>query len=127
MGGPALPGVGWAAGVERLAMLIAEPPPGRKPIALVPIGEVGEIAALKLAEDLRGRGFKIDLGYSGNLARRLRRANRIGAIAAILLGDDELARGMATLRDLGNGMQGEVHLTELPARLRAMADERTSY
>jgi histidyl-tRNA synthetase len=127
MGGPALPGVGWAAGVERLAMLIAEPPPGRKPIALVPIGEVGEIAALKLAEDLRGRGFKIDLGYSGNLARRLRRANRIGAIAAILLGDDELARGMATLRDLGNGMQGEVHLTELPARLRAMADERTTY
>ena len=39
MGGPALPGVGWAAGIERLAMLIAEPPPPRRPVALVPIGE----------------------------------------------------------------------------------------
>jgi len=42
MGGPALPGVGWAAGIERLAMLIAAPPPPPSPVALVPIGEAGE-------------------------------------------------------------------------------------
>ena len=124
MGGPALPGVGWAAGIERLAMLIAMPPPPPNPVALVPIGEVGEAAALKLAEDLRGRGFTIDLGYSGNLARRLRRANRINAFAAILLGEDELGRGSATLRNLDNGEQTEVPLTELPARLQALADEQ---
>ncbi|MBV8132333.1 MAG: histidine--tRNA ligase [Alphaproteobacteria bacterium] len=123
MGGPALPGVGWAAGIERLAMLIAPPPPP-SPVALVPIGEVGETVALKLAEDLRGSGFTIDLGYSGNLARRLRRANRINAFAAILLGDDELARGAATLRNLANGEQTEVTLAELPARLKALADEQ---
>jgi histidyl-tRNA synthetase len=122
MGGPALPGVGWAAGIERLAMLIATPPAPPNPVALVPIGEVGETVALTLAEDLRGQGFTIDLGYSGNLARRLRRANRINAFAAILLGDDELARGAATLRDLISGMQSEVPLADLPARLQALAD-----
>jgi histidyl-tRNA synthetase len=105
-------------------MLIAPPPGPPSPVALVPIGQVGETAALKLAEDLRGQGFTIDLGYSGNLARRLRRANRINAFAAILLGDDELARGAATLRNLNNGTQSETPLGELPARLRVLADEQ---
>jgi len=125
MGGPALPGVGWAAGIERLAMLIAAPPRPR-PVALVPIGEAGEIAAVKLAEDLRDGGFLIDLGYSGNLARRLRRADKMGAIAAILLGDDELARGVATVRDLINGTQSTAPLAELRTRLRVLTAERAN-
>jgi len=125
MGGPALPGVGWAAGIERLAMLIAAPPLPR-PVALVPIGEAGEIAAVKLAEDLRDGGFLIDLGYSGNLARRLRRADKMGAIAAILLGDDELARGVATVRDLINGTQSTAPLAELRTRLRVLTAERAN-
>jgi histidyl-tRNA synthetase len=124
MGGPPLPGVGWAAGIERLAMLTGEPPPPPNPVALIPIGEAGEITALKLAEDLRDRGLIVDLGYSGNLARRLRRANRIGAFAAILLGEDELARGTATLRDLETGVQCELSLVELPGRVQALADQR---
>jgi histidyl-tRNA synthetase len=122
MGGPALPGVGWAAGIERLAMLTDAPPPPPSPVALVPIGEIGETVALRLAEDLRNRGFTIDAGYSGNLARRLRRANKIGAVAAILLGEDELARGAVTLRNLGTGEQAEVSLAELPAQLRTLVD-----
>ena len=124
MGGPALPGVGWAAGIERLAMLIAAPPPPPNPVALVPIGEAGQIAALTLAEELRNQGLPVDLGYSGNIGRRLRRADRIGAFAAILLGDEELARGVATLRDLIDGSQSEVPLAELPARLRVLFDQR---
>jgi histidyl-tRNA synthetase len=125
MGGPPLPGVGWAAGIERLAMLIATPPPPQ-PIALVPIGEACEIVALKLAEDLRSQGLPVDLGYSGNLGRRLRRADKIGALAAILLGDDELARGVATVRDLISGAQNEVPLADLPTWLRVLAAERTA-
>ena len=124
LGGPALPGVGWAAGIERLALLIAEPPLPSNPVALVPIGEAAEVVALKLAEDLRDRGLQIDLGYSGNLARRLRRADRIGAFAAILLGDEELARGVATVRDLITGTQSEVPLAELPTWLWALSAER---
>jgi histidyl-tRNA synthetase len=120
MGGPAMPGVGWAAGIERLALLIAEPPPPPRPIALVPIGEAAEARALTLAEQLRDAELVVDLGYSGNLARRMRRADRIGARAAVLLGDDELARGAATLRDLDSGEQSEVALGALPARLKAI-------
>jgi histidyl-tRNA synthetase len=120
MGGPSMPGVGWAAGIERLAMLIAEPPAASRPVALVPIGEEAETFMLRLAEDLRDAGVPVDLGYSGNIQRRMRRADRIGARAAVLLGDDELVRGAATLRDLDSGEQSEVPLDALAARLKAL-------
>ena len=120
MGGPAMPGVGWAAGIERLAMLIAEPSPAPRPVALVPLGEAAERLALKLAEELRDAGLVVELGYSGNLARRMRRADRIGARAAVLIGEDELAQRAATLRDLDSGAQTRVPLAELPRRLAAL-------
>jgi histidyl-tRNA synthetase len=120
MGGPAMPGVGWAAGIERLAMLIDEPPAPPRPVALVPIGAAAETRMLELAERLRDAGLVVELGYSGNLQRRMRRADRIGARAAVLLGDDELARGVATLRDLDSGEQAVMPFDELPARLHAL-------
>src|SRR5439155_12531937 len=120
MGGPAMPGVGWAAGIERLAMLIDEPAPAARPVVLVPIGEAAEAHALVMAEQLRGVGLVVDLGYSGNLARRMRRADRIGARAAVLIGEDELAQRAATLRDLDSGSQTLVPLAELPERLKAL-------
>jgi len=121
MGGPAMPGVGWAAGIERLAMLIGEPPALARPIALVPLGEAAERAALKLGEALRDAGLVVELTYSGNLQRRMRRADRIGARAAVLIGDNELAQNAATLRDLDSGAQELVPLGDLPARLKALA------
>src|SRR3954452_13529255 len=121
MGGPAMPGVGWAAGIERLAMLTDEPPAPPRPVALVPIGEAAEARMLALAEQLRDAGLVVELGYSGNLQRRMRRADRIGARAAVLLGDDELARGIATLRDLDSGEQSEVALDVVAGRLAALA------
>jgi histidyl-tRNA synthetase len=117
MGGPETPGVGWAAGIERLALLVAEPPGPPRPIALVPMGEAAEAVALKLAHELRQAGLAIDLGYSGNLRRRLSRADKIGARAAVILGDDELKRGSAGLRDLDTGEQIEVPLDRLKERL----------
>ena len=124
MGGPATPGVGWAAGIERLAMLTPQPPTVSRPIALVPVGEAGEGLALGLAEMLRDAGLSVDLAYSGNLARRMRRANRINARAAVLIGEDEIARNIVALRDLDSGEQVEVpmdlSLNELRARLKAL-------
>jgi histidyl-tRNA synthetase len=123
MGGPALPGIGWAAGIERLAMLIAEPPPLQRPIAVVPIGEAAEEEALTLAELLRNHGCVVDLGYSGNVARRMRRANNVNARVAVLIGEEEIARHVVALRDLDSGEQTEVpmdpSLSELRARLQA--------
>ncbi len=117
MGGPATPGIGWAGGVERLAMLIAEPPAARRPIALVPLGARAEAEALTLAARLRHAGLSVDLGYRGNLSKRLKRANKLGARVAVLLGDDELDRGAATVRDLDSGEQEEVPLDDLERAL----------
>jgi histidyl-tRNA synthetase len=118
MGGPETPGVGWAAGIERLALLMSDPPRAPRPVALVPLGEKAEAVALTLARTLRRAGFAVDLGYSGNLRRRLSRADKIEARAAIILGDDELARDAASLRDLDSGAQTEVPLASLAERLR---------
>jgi histidyl-tRNA synthetase len=108
MGGPALPGVGWAAGVERLAMLIDEPPPTRRPIVVVPVGQDIEPMALILAEALRNNGLRVELSYAGNLSRRMRYANRIKARAAVLIGEDERARNVVKVRDLDSGVEDEV-------------------
>ena len=117
MGGPETPGVGWAAGIERLALLIDEPAPPPRPIVLVPLGEAGEALALTLAHALRRSGFTIDLGYSGNLRRRLQRADKLKARVAVILGDNEIARNVAALRDLDTGEQSEVPLAALEDRL----------
>jgi histidyl-tRNA synthetase len=117
MGGPDTPGVGWAAGIERLAMLIAEPPPAPRPVVVVPVGEKGEAVASRIARDLRRAGFHVDLGYSGNVSRRMKRANKIHARIAVLIGEDELARAVATVRDLDGGSQSEVPISQLAERL----------
>jgi histidyl-tRNA synthetase len=118
MGGPETPGVGWAAGIERLALLIPEPPQERRAIAIVPMGEAAEAEAQKLAHDLRRTGYVVDLGYSGNLRRRLSHAEKIHARAAVIIGEDELARGVVSLRDLDQRQQTEVPLAVLKERLR---------
>lgn len=117
MGGPETPGIGWAAGIERLSMLCGEPPAAPRPVAIVPMGAAAEREAQKLAWSLRRSGVHVELGYSGNLKRRLARASRVNARAAVILGDDELARGVAGLRDMDGGQQVDVALGDLVARL----------
>ncbi len=117
MGGPPTPGIGWAAGIERLAMLIADAPEAKRPIAVVPVSAADEGPALELTQELRRAGFTVDLGFRGNVSRRMKRANRIKACVAIVLGEDERARSAVTLRDLDSGEQVEVPLAELEGRL----------
>lgn len=117
MGGPATAGVGWAAGIERMAMMLVETPAARRPIAVVPVGAGAEKPAAEIAERLRRAGFAIELGYGGNIGKRLKRADKLNASAAIILGEDELAKGEAGLRDLDSGEQTAVPLVELEERL----------
>ncbi len=117
MGGPPTPATGWAAGIERLAMLIDDAAEPKRPIAVIPVGADDEGPALELTQELRHAGFAVELGYRGNVSRRLKRANRLDARAAVLLGEDERARGAATVRDLDTGEQVEVPLAELKDRL----------
>ena len=117
MGGPPTPGIGWAAGIERLAMLLAEEPAVSRPIAVIPVGAADEIPALQLTERLRRAGFTVDLGYSGNVGKRMKRANRLNASAVVIVGEDERSRGVAAVRDLDSGEQDEVPLDALEDRL----------
>lgn len=117
MGGPATPGVGWAAGMERLSLLIDAPPESHRPVALVPLGEAAARRALQLAEELRAAGVSVDLAYRGNLKRRMARADKINARHAVILGDDELEKNGATVRDLDSGDQSFVALDTLKERL----------
>jgi histidyl-tRNA synthetase len=119
MGGPDTPGIGWAAGVERLAMLLEETPATSRPIAVVPIGDQAELAALDLAEELRAAGLTVEMEFRGKVGQRLKRATQRNARHALLLGEDELAKGTVVLRDLDRGEQEEAARADLPARLLA--------
>jgi histidyl-tRNA synthetase len=119
MGGPPTPAVGWAAGIERLGMLLDAPPAAPTGIAVIPVGEAAEGPALDILRSLRHSGQRAEMAYRGNLKRRLERANRIGARAAVILGEDDLSRGVAQVKDLATGSQEAVPLAEIPAYLHA--------
>ena len=124
MGGPPTPGVGWAGGIERLAALAGETAAAPRPIAIVPLGEQAEAAALGLAQRLRHEGFAVELTYRGSLSKRMKRANQAGAAAAVILGEDEMARGVATVRDLDSGEQVEAPEAELGRHLARYTSAR---
>ena len=115
MGGPATPGIGWGAGIERLSMLANLAIAEQRPLTVIPMGDMD--AALALTQRLRKDGFAVDLGYSGNVKKRLVRANKVKARAAIILGEEEWSRQAVAVRDLDTGIQEEVGLDVLEDRL----------
>jgi len=110
LGGPHTPAVGWAAGIERLAMMIDTPAPERPAVVLVPLGERAEAEAQRILVGLRREGIAADMAYRGNLKKRMSRANASGAAYALILGDDELDSGQAQLKNLESGEQRGVSL-----------------
>ena len=119
LGGPETPGVGWAAGVERLAMLIAEPARPRITAVVIPMGEAAEARATGIVAELRRGGVATDMAYRGNMKKRMARASAEGAAFAIIIGDDELGRGVAALKVLDTGDQQDVPLGHLVEMLAA--------
>ena len=73
--------------------------------------------ALQISDDLRRQGFTVELGYRGNLKKRLNRANKLNARIAVILGADELAQEAVTLRDFDTGKQELVKLADLKNQL----------
>ncbi len=117
LGGRPTPGIGWAGGIERLAMLAGEAPAPARPVAVVPIGAEAERAALGIADRLRRAGIAADLAYGGGIKKRMKRANRVNAACAVIIGEDELARETATIKDLDSGEQTEASFDGLVAAL----------
>jgi len=119
LGGPPTAGIGWAGGIERIIMLANEPPPLPRPVVIAPLGAAAEAKALGIARALRRAGIAVEQDYRGNMKRRMQRANRVNARAAVILGDDELAKGMAQVKDLDSGEQREVALDKLSEALKS--------
>lgn len=115
MGGPPTPGIGWAAGVERLAALIGAELPATRPIVVTAPGNA--LDGLATAERLRGLGHAVELDASGRIKTALERAQKTKASTVVILGEDERARGAAAVRDLDSGTQEEVPLAALEERL----------
>ena len=113
MGGGDIPGIGWACGVERLSMLLDKDIEPARPVAVIPVGDDAAEMALKIAYDLRKAGFRVEHGYSGNLKKRMIKANKANAYKAVIIGSEELAAGNVTVKDLDSGEQKSVHLEDL--------------
>jgi histidyl-tRNA synthetase len=128
LGGEPTPAIGFAMGVERVVELLAQagsvPPATAPEIYIVVNGGRAELCALRLAEQLRdalpGRGVLLNLG-GGNFKAQFRRADRSGARLALILGDEELDRGVAAVKPLRReDGQIDCPLTELPARIASL-------
>jgi histidyl-tRNA synthetase len=109
MGGPQTSGVGWASGVDRLALLLekkkSELIPTSKKIAIIIADELATETAMKLGQDLRDHDFEVEIPFSGNVGKRFKRADKIGAQWALVLGSTELSQNSATIKNLKTGEQ----------------------
>jgi histidyl-tRNA synthetase len=113
MGGPKVPGVGWAAGVERLSMLIEAPVTRAKPVVIITEKDEASMArAIAAAAALRVRGVATEIAFQPGFKNGLKYANRVGAVWAVLANVDGLV-----LKNLGDGSQADVGLDDLAGRL----------
>jgi histidyl-tRNA synthetase len=119
LGGPPTPAVGWAAGIERLGMLLGAPSASPVDVALIPMGGAAETAALRILADLRRSGIASSMDFKGNVKKRMARADASGARFAVIIGDAELERGEAGVKDLRSGEQRNVALAQLTEAVRA--------
>lgn len=119
MGGPSVPAIGWAAGIERLASLIASPTEEQGGIAILPLGEDALLKGASLARELRDAGLQVVLETRGNMKKRMDRVVKSGASHAVFLGEDDIARDVVQLRSLASREQQEVNRADLAKVLAA--------
>ena len=123
LGGPAIPGVGFAMGVERLAMLLRlqEIASVNGPeLFVVWVGARARDWAFPVVHRLRQKGVSVEIeGEVRSLKSQMRRADKLKAGAVLIVGEDELANGKAVLRDMATKQQEEIGLDYLEAELLA--------
>ena len=120
LGGPKTPAVGFAVGLERIALMLPEQslPPAAPSVYVASFGSDGRPAGILLLEQLRRAGVPAQSDYRANtLKAHLRQADRANCRFAVLLGDDEAKRGSAVVRNMETKVQDDVPLHELPRYL----------
>ena len=119
LGGPDLPGIGFGTGVERI-LLAASAPEERSLLDafFVTLAPETRMPAFALAEALRAEGLSCDLDYADRSAKgQFKQADRAGARFAVVIGDEELAAGVCSLRDMASGEQRTIPVAEGPEEL----------
>ena len=118
-----VPAVGYAAGIERLFIALADegyafPDPPRTDVFLVCLGDAAEAAGFGIAQTLRRAGLAVDFALGGrSMKAQMKAADRSGAATSVILGEDELAAGVAQVRDLGESEQRAVPIDRLAVEL----------
>lgn len=116
-GGPQTPAIGFALGMERIVTLLkenwTEDHPSPKAF-IATLGREAEIEGFRIAEDIRAAGFWVEPNYGGaSLKSQLRKADRIGAEFALIIGENELKAGKIQWKNLKKGAQGEVKIKDI--------------
>jgi histidyl-tRNA synthetase len=122
LGGPPIPGVGFALGIERLVLLLRAQPSGETApgvaLFIAWLGDRGRDWAFPLAHRLRQKGLSLELeGEARSLKSQMRRADKLRVPLVLIVGDDELAKGKAILRDMASKRQEEIGLANVESEL----------
>ncbi len=115
LGGPATPAVGFAAGLERLALLLPEVPAAKPDVAVVALGDAVLDRSLELAGQLRRDGIRVVHCGGGGAKRQFKVADREAARFTLVIGEDEMTAGQVTLKRMDTGEQWTVPLAEAAA------------
>lgn len=119
IGGPSIPGVGFGLGKERLLLLMGQndiilDDPNVPDIAISFIGDKARLYALGLAHNLRVNGIAVAIDtLNRNLKGQMKYANKLAARYSVVIGDDEIERGVVTLKDMKSGEQKEINASDL--------------
>lgn len=120
LGGPDVPGIGFACGMERLALLLDKVEAARKDFYMVCLEEKAMGTAFSLVRRLRRAGFSGEMGYAvAGMKSSMRQAGKSGARFTLILGGDEAARGVVAVKDMDRGEQNDVAMDNLEKALQA--------
>lgn len=126
LGGPRTPALGFGMGIERVLLAMPGEASSFEPalsLFIAPLDPKARAWALPLAHRLRAQGLRVELEHRDTgLKGQLRRADRLRARLALIVGDKELASGQFALKDLATGQQHTVTADEIEARVRAALD-----
>ncbi len=118
LGGPDVPGVGWAVGIERLALMVQSEFVNAIDVVLVGQCENFNYLLLPIMKKLIQEGIKSEIIYTGNFSKKFKRANKIKASYAIILGKEEINKKIFKFKDLTSGFEELLNLDQIIKKLK---------
>ncbi|MDA7545281.1 histidine--tRNA ligase [Alphaproteobacteria bacterium] len=112
LGGVDTAGVGWAAGVDRLSLMINEEFANKPDLVLMAVSENLEPLLMPIMKKLVDKGLKVEILITGNMSKKFKRANKVDASYAIILGEEELSKNIIKLKNLIIGSERLITLDE---------------